>query len=77
MQGRNSMKKFTAQEIDEFRKNMQKRQVMEYYLMSGSNGIKEAKLIGWSKTPIVKDILVNGKTTKKYEKNLIISRCFY
>ncbi len=71
--GRNSSKKFTAQEIDEFRKNLQKRQVMEFYLMSGSNGIKGSKLIGWSKAPITKDILVNGKTTQKYEKSLVLA----
>ncbi|MDF2532977.1 MAG: hypothetical protein K0Q65_2558 [Clostridia bacterium] len=72
-QGRKPGQKLTTQEIDEFRKNMQKRQIMEYYLMGGGQGIKGAKLIGWSNNPIVKDILVNGKTTEKYEKNFIIS----
>jgi hypothetical protein len=72
-QGSKSGQKVTAQEIDEFRKNMQKRQIMEYYVMSGGQGIKGAKLIGWSMNPIVKDILINGKTTKRYEKNFIVS----
>lgn len=72
-QGRKSGQKLTTQEIDEFRKSIQKRQIMEYYLMGGGQGIKGAKLIGWSTNTIVKDILVNGKTTKKYEKNFIIS----
>jgi hypothetical protein len=72
-QGRQSGKKLTEQEIDEFRKSMQKRQIMEYYLMGGGQGIKGAKLIGWSANPLVKDIMVNGKITKRYEKNFIIS----
>jgi hypothetical protein len=72
-QGRKPGQKLTTQEMDEFRKNMQKRQIMEYYLMGGGQGIKGAKLIGWSNNPIAKDILVNGKTTEKYEKNFIIS----
>jgi len=72
-QGRTRGKKITSEEIDEFRKSFQKRQVMEYYLMGGGQGIKGAKLIGWSNNPIVKDILVNGKTTKRYEKDLVVS----
>jgi hypothetical protein len=72
-QGRKPGQKFTDQEIDEFRKNMQKRQIMEYYFMGGGQGIKGAKLVGWSNNPIVKDIIVNGKTTKRYEKSLVIS----
>jgi len=72
-QGRKPGQKFTEQEIDEFRKNMQKRQIMEYYLMGGGQGIKGAKLIGWSTNPMIKDIIVNGKTTKRYEKNFVIS----
>lgn len=72
-QGRKPGQKITPEEIDKFRKSMQKRQIMEYYLMGGGQGIKGAKLIGWSTNPMVKDILVNGKTTKKYEKNFIVS----
>lgn len=62
--------KFTQQEIDEFRKNQQKRQVMEFYFMGGQS-IKGAKLVGWSNSPLVKDLLVNGEVTQRYEKNLI------
>lgn len=72
-QGRKPGQKFTAQEIEEFRKSFQKRQMMEYYLMGGGQGIKGAKLIGWSNNRVAKDLLVNGKTTRRYEKNLIIS----
>lgn len=72
-QGRKPGQKLTTEEINEFRKSMQKRQIMEYYLMGGGQGIKGAKLIGWSINPIVKEILVNGKTTKRYEKNFIVS----
>ena len=72
-QGIRTGQKLATEEIDKFRKNMQKRQIMEYYLMGGGQGIKGAKLIGWSTNPIVKDIMINGKTTKRYEKNLIVS----
>ena len=72
-QGRKAGQKLTTQEIDEFRKSMQKRQIMEYYLNGGGQGIKGAKLVGWSTNPIVKDIMVNGKTTKRYEKNFIVA----
>lgn len=65
--------KFTTQEIDEFRRNFQKRQVMEFYMMGGGNTITQAKLIGWSSTPISKDILVNGKSAKKYEKSFLVA----
>ncbi|MDF2519862.1 MAG: hypothetical protein K0R84_490 [Clostridia bacterium] len=69
--GRKPGQKLTQQEIDEFRQSMQKRQIMEYYLMSQGNAVTGAKLFGWSNTPISKDILVNGKTTKKYEKSFV------
>lgn len=65
--------RFTAKEIETFRANMQKRQVMEYTLMAGGQGVKGAKLIGWSSNPLVKDIMVNGKVTKRYEKSLVMS----
>jgi hypothetical protein len=72
-QGKKPGQKLSAKEIDEVRKGMQKRGVMEYFFMGGGQGIKGAKLIGWSANPLVKDIMVNGKVTKKYEKNLVIS----
>jgi hypothetical protein len=71
--GRKPGQKLTTQQIDEFRRSFQKRQVMEFYLMGGGNSITGAKLIGWSSTPITKDILVNGKTTKKYEKSFVVA----
>lgn len=71
--GRRSGQRFTAKEIEEFRRNLQKRQIMEFYLMNGSNSIASAKLIGWSNTPITEDILINGSVTKKYEKSLVLA----
>jgi hypothetical protein len=62
--------RLTKEEMNELRKNQQKRQVMEFYFMGGQN-IKGAKLVGWSNSTLAKDILVNGKVTKKYEKNLV------
>jgi hypothetical protein len=72
-QGRKPGQKITTEEIEQFRKNLQKRQIMEYFLMGGGQGIKGAKLVGWSDNQIAKELLVNGKATKKFEKNLIVS----
>lgn len=71
--GRGTGKKLTEEKIDEFRRNMQKRQVMEYQLMSGGQQIRGAKLMGWSRNMVAKDILVNGKSAKRYEKSFVLS----
>lgn len=69
-----NMKKLSAEEIAVFRKNMQKRQILEYGFMNQGGQGFEAVLMGWSSTPLSKDILVNGDTTRKFEKTFITSR---
>jgi hypothetical protein len=46
--------------------------VLEYGFNEVYQGF-EAKLVAWSRTPVSKELLVNGKSTKKYEKSLITS----
>lgn len=72
--GSNQKNKLTSEEIADIRQNIQKRQVLEYVLMNEAYQGFEAKLIAWSSTPISKDLIVNGKNTKKYEKSLITSK---
>ncbi|HOR85785.1 MAG TPA: hypothetical protein PLL98_04785 [Bacillota bacterium] len=70
----NQNNKLTAEEMAKMRRNNQKRQVLEYSLMNEAYEGFEAKLIAWSSTPISKDLLINGRNTKKYEKSLITSK---
>ncbi|MGE5629511.1 MAG: hypothetical protein ACM3TR_00265 [Caulobacteraceae bacterium] len=69
-----NQRKLSAEEIAKYRQNMQKRQILEYGFMNDSSQGFEARLIGWSSTSFSKDLLVNGKTTKKYEKSFITAR---
>ena len=70
----NQNNKLTAEEMAKMRRNNQKRQVLEYSLMNEAYEGFEARLIAWSSTPISKDLLINGRNTKKYEKSLITSK---
>lgn len=72
-QASNRNKKFTTEEMAQLRQNMQKRQVLEYGLNEVYQGF-EAKLMAWSRTPVSKELIVNGKSTRKYEKSLITSK---
>lgn len=65
-----SIQSYSDKEIQKFREEDQKRQIMSQYLEE-EYGTEGTKLLAWSKTPISKDILVNGKDVKKYEKNFI------
>ncbi|MDD4503359.1 MAG: hypothetical protein PHS15_00865, partial [Clostridiaceae bacterium] len=67
-------KKFTSEEMAKLRQNMQKRQVLEYGFMNDAYQGFEAKLMAWSSNPVSKELLVNGKSTKKYEKSFITSK---
>lgn len=69
-----NQRKLSAEEIEVFRKNMQKRQILEYGFMNKGVQGYEASLIGWSSTSHAKDILVNGSTTRKFEKAFITSK---
>jgi len=66
--------KLTQEELAKSRKDMQKRQVLEYGFMNDSYQGFEAKLIAWSSTPVSKEVLVNGKGTRKYEKSFITAK---
>lgn len=66
-------RKPSTEEIVEFKENRQKRQVFEYALMNQGMQKSGASLVAWSSTPYAKDILVNGDTTRRYEKSLIVS----
>lgn len=68
-----STQSYSDKEIQKFREEEQKRQIMSQYLEQEymTDGVK---LIAWSKTPISKEILVNGKDVMKYEKSLIMSQ---
>lgn len=67
-------KKFTPEEMAKSRQDMQKRQVLEYGFINEAYQGFEAKLMAWSSTPVSKELLVNGKSTRKYEKSFITSR---
>jgi len=69
-----NIRKLGEEEIRVFRENMQKRQVLEYAFMNQSGQGFKASIVGWSSTPYAKDLLVNGKTTRKYEKTFITSK---
>ncbi len=64
----------TEEEMVKLRQNNQKRQLLEYGLISGDYKDFGAELIAWSSTPVLKKLLVNGKSTKSYEKSLITAR---
>lgn len=70
----NQKKNFTSEEMAKMRLDMQKRQVLEYGFMNEAYQGFEAKLIAWSSTPVSKELLVNSKGTKKYEKTFITSK---
>jgi len=70
----NQKVKPTSEEIAKSRKDMQKRQVLEYGFMNESYQGFEAKLMAWSSTPVSKEVLVNSKATKRYEKSFITSK---
>jgi hypothetical protein len=70
----NQKKKLASEEITKAREDMQKRQIMEYGFMNEAYQGFEAKLMAWSSTPVSKEVLVNGKSTKRYEKSFITSK---
>ncbi len=66
--------KLTPEEIAKSRQDMQKRQVLEYSFMNEAYQGFEAKLIAWSSTPVSKEVLVNSKATRRYEKSFITAK---
>jgi hypothetical protein len=70
----NQKNKLTPEEIAKSRQDMQKRQVLEYSFMNEAYQGFEAKLMAWSSTTVSKEVLVNSKGTKRYEKSFITSK---
>ncbi len=63
--------KKTKAEVQVYRENMQKRQILEYYFWGGTEGGAGAKIIGWSRTSVAGDLLVNGAKVRKIEKSFV------
>lgn len=63
----------TEKEIQEFRKNSQKKQVFENYYWNENISNSNIKLIAWSKTPFVGKLLVNNKEVRSIEKVFLAS----
>ncbi len=66
-----SPSKLTREQINKYRMNMQKRQILDYYFWSYGEDSLNIKLIGWSKTPVAGSIIVNGNPVKKIEKSFV------
>ncbi|NLN47997.1 MAG: hypothetical protein GX154_02660 [Clostridiales bacterium] len=59
-------------ELLKLRLNNKKRDLLDYFINSEVQ-MDGVKLIGWTKTPILEDILVNGKTLKRYDNTMIVA----
>lgn len=70
-----SSNKMTNEKIIEMRRNQQNQGVINYYLNSSFVDNYPIKLLGIGTTPVAKDIIVDKKAIKKYEKVLLISEC--
>lgn len=69
--GPNPPTSFTDQELMQIRKDQQKRDIINIFLQGDYSKVSEPRVIAFSSRPLSKDIIVNGKTVKKYEKELI------
>lgn len=65
------LKNASDEEAKQMRINRQKWDVMSNYFQMNMGKTDEQQIIAWSKTPITKDIVVNGKKVKKIEKSFI------
>lgn len=74
--GSNPPARFNSSQIQQIRFNQQKRQILDYYFTGSGVGDSSVKLIGWSSNTKAPDILVNGKTTRRYEKQFIASNVY-
>lgn len=59
-------------ELLKLRLTNKKRDLLDYYFNNEGQKIDGVKLIGWTKTPILDDILVNGKTLKRYDNTMVV-----
>lgn len=65
------LKNATDEEAKELRITRQKWDVMANYFQMNMGKPDNQQVVAWSKTPITKDIMVNGKKVKKIEKSFI------
>lgn len=68
-------KKMNNEKIMEMRRNQQNQGLVNYYLTSGFDDNYPIKVIGIGRKTLAKDILVDKRVIKKYEKVLLISEC--
>lgn len=68
-----NINKMTDKEIDQIKFDRQKADMINNYFQNGRMKANEPVLLGWSNTPVTKNILVDGKAVKKFEKELIIA----
>lgn len=61
----------TDEEIKEYRINEQKRAALNILFQGDNMKVSEPKIIGFIENSLSKDIIVNGKKVKKYEKTVI------
>ncbi len=69
--GPNPQTNFSDEEMKQIRIEQQKRDIINIFLQGDYSKLTEPKLIAFSSKPIAKDIIVNGKIVKKYEKAFI------
>jgi hypothetical protein len=74
--GPNPKTSLTDEETVEFRKNEQKRAAINLALQGDYMKVTEPKLLGFTSTSLTKDILVNGKVVKRYEKAILTAPAF-
>lgn len=71
LNGPNPVTNFSDEELKQIRKDQQKRDIINMFLQGDFVKISEPKLIAFTSSPISKDIIVNEKSVKKYEKAII------
>lgn len=69
--GPNPQTSFTDEEIKEYRLNEQKRSAINLVFQGDYMKVSEPKIIAFTNSSITKDIVVNGKVVKKYERTLL------
>jgi hypothetical protein len=69
--GPNPQTNFTDEELQRIRKEQQKRDIINIFLQGDYNKIAEPRLIAFTSNSLSKDIIVNEKVVKKFEKAII------
>ncbi len=64
-------KKLKGDELITLRLGNKKRDLIEYFFNYEGQTIDGIKLIGWTKEPIIDDILVNNRSLKRYDNTMV------